>query len=261
MEPNNLNRELLDRLYAKYNKRRYVHPDPLEFLYNYDDLKDREIAGLIASGLAYGRVQQILKSVSTVLNIMDSPFEFVRSVTPVQMKKFFRTFKHRFTTGDELVDLLSGIKNTLDKYGSLEHCFIEGYSDYDESVYNALLGFTAKVLGDPNKRNSLLPCPAKYSAFKRINLYLRWMVRKDDVDPGGWDAIPPSKLIIPLDTHMHKIGLQCNATKRKQNNIRTALDITDAFKRINPEDPVKYDFVLTRFGIWEHNKDTNDGIS
>jgi uncharacterized protein (TIGR02757 family) len=82
-----------------------------------------------------------------------------------------------------------------------------------------------------------------------MNLFLRWMVRRDRVDPGGWDGIPCSNLIIPLDTHMHRISLALNLTKRKQANMNTALAITSCFKKIVPEDPVKYDFALTRLGI------------
>ncbi|MEJ2656586.1 MAG: DUF2400 family protein, partial [Desulfobacterales bacterium] len=95
----------------------------------------------------------------------------------------------------------------------------------------------------------LIALPQRGSACKRMNLLLRWMVRKDNVDPGGWRGVPWSKLIIPLDTHMHKIGLKLGFTKNRQANMRTALEITSGFRKIIPEDPVKYDFALTRFGI------------
>jgi len=100
-----------------------------------------------------------------------------------------------------------------------------------------------------NNPGHLLPLPRLGSACKRLNLFLRWMIRKDDVDPGGWENIPLSKLIIPLDTHMHKIGILTGLTSRKQANMRTAFEITDGFKKLVPEDPVKYDFSLTRIGI------------
>ncbi|MCD6487215.1 MAG: TIGR02757 family protein, partial [Syntrophobacterales bacterium] len=102
--------------------------------------------------------------------------------------------------------------------------------------------------------NSLLPSPAKGSACKRLNLFLRWMVRHDDVDPGGWDDISSSKLIIPLDTHMHRICLALGITKRKQADMKTALEITRSFQVMAPHDPVRYDFALTRLGI---RKDTD----
>ena len=95
----------------------------------------------------------------------------------------------------------------------------------------------------------MLPCPSRGSACKRLNLYMRWMVRRDDIDLGGWDRVPASKLVVPLDTHMHRIALAFGATRRKQANLRTALELTAAFRAIAPDDPVRYDFALTRFGI------------
>ncbi|MCP4693017.1 MAG: DUF2400 domain-containing protein, partial [Desulfobacterales bacterium] len=100
-----------------------------------------------------------------------------------------------------------------------------------------------------NRPGHLVALPEKGSACKRMNLFLRWMVREDAVDPGGWEGVPASSLIIPLDTHMHRIGLGLNFTKRKQANMRTALEITEAFKALYPDDPVKFDFALTRLGI------------
>lgn len=244
-------KEELDRLYLYYNDRKFVHPDPLEFLYDYDDIKDREIAGLVASSLAYGRVKQILKSVAAVLaKMLPAPSVFLKQSSQDLIYRTFYDFKHRFTTGAELSCLLVNIKNVIIKYGSLNACFTAGLKKGDKTVLDAALNFADKLNASQNKRcNSLMPSPAGGSAFKRLNLYLRWMVRRDRVDPGGWDNISRSKLIVPLDTHMHRISLRLGLTKRKQADIRTALEITDSFKRFDKEDPVKYDFALTRLGI------------
>jgi uncharacterized protein (TIGR02757 family) len=239
----------LDELFARYNRREFVHPDPLEFLYNYNTLKDREIVGLIASCLAYGRVHQILKSVATALERIGSPAEFVKMTSEPAILDAFQDFKHRFTTGLELACLLIGIKRTLDNYGSLGLCFQSGFKEEETMIYglsNFVEALTANASG---QINTLLPHPKRGSACKRLNLYLRWMVRKDEVDPGGWDNIPPSSLIVPLDTHMHRISLGLGLTDRKQADMRTALEITQAFEIIAPHDPVRYDFCLTRLGI------------
>ncbi|MFC1839821.1 DUF2400 family protein, partial [Thermodesulfobacteriota bacterium] len=128
-------KEKLDELYAYYNKRRFVHPDPLEFLYNYDDLRDRELVGLIASSLAYGRVVQILKSVSTVLEIMSpSPYSFLMNITEKDLMKSFNGFKHRFTTGDDVVYMMLGAKKIIEDEGSLQNTFLSGYSTSDENI-------------------------------------------------------------------------------------------------------------------------------
>ena len=244
----------LEELYLRLNRREYVHPDPLEFLYDYDNLADREIVGLIASSLAYGRVGQILKSVADVLRRIGPPYEFLMSTAPSRIERAFHDFKHRFTTDRELASLLFGAKKTIEKYGSIEACFKNGFSHDDKNVIPALEKFVAELSNSKiHTPGHLLPCPSRGSACKRLNLYLRWMVRRDAVDPGWWD-IPASKLIVPLDVHMHRIASALGFTHRKSADLKTALEVTTAFKKYSPEDPVKYDFALTRLGI---RKDVN----
>lgn len=246
----------LEILYNKYNRREFVHPDPLEFLYNYGHISNREIAGLIVACLAYGRVQQILKSVSLVLERLSEPVKFINDFTLERMLTLFSGFKHRFSTGQEIAFLLYGIKRLTERYGSLNNCFLQGLSEKDNTIIPALSRFIEElVISTEYKSQTLIPSVKGCSACKRINLYLRWMIRKDDVDPGGWVNIPTSKLIIPLDTHMHRICLQSGITKRRQADMKTACEITGFFRDISPHDPVKYDFALTRAGIWGRNLD------
>ena len=252
-----ISKERLEELYSSYHRRELVHPDPLEFLYDYPHLRDREVAGLVASSLAYGRVAQILKSVSTVLERMDpSPFAFLVNSSPDSLRSAFAGFKHRFTTGQELTALLWGAKCIIEHYGSLHACFMTYFNDSDDTILPALSAFVGKfdTCSSKTGKFSLLPSPDRGSACKRLNLFLRWMVRRDEVDPGGWTSIPLSKLIVPLDTHMHRICCLLDLTVRRQADLRTAVDITRAFRKIVPEDPVRYDFALTRLGI---RKDTD----
>jgi uncharacterized protein (TIGR02757 family) len=250
-EPKTIRREL-ETLYRKYNHRRYVHPDPLEFLYAFPNLEDREIVGIVSSSLAYGRVAQIIKSVTKVLRLMGvSPKAYVSCATFESMCKDFQGFYHRFATGRHLAALLFGVKHMLDRYGSLHAGFTAGLDKIsDATVLPALNRFVTELTkGLPVSPEHLVPSPEKGSACKRWHLFLRWMVRKDRVDPGGWDCCPTSKLIIPLDTHMYKMGVFLKYTQRKQADLRSALEITEGFKNLSPEDPVRYDFVLTRMGI------------
>lgn len=241
--------DMLEGLYRDLNRRCYVHPDPLEFLYDYDDPADREVVGLLASSLACGRVAQILKSVRYVLRRMGPrPARFLRNASEASLGRDFAGFRHRFSDGANVSAMLLGAAGVIERYGSLRNCFAAGLHDSDETVLPALSAFVRELSG-AGRCGHLLPDPAGRSACKRSNLFLRWMVRCDDVDPGGWDAVPAAKLIVPLDTHMHRIGLALGATRRKTADMRTALEITDAFRRIMPEDPVRYDFALTRLGI------------
>ena len=241
----------LEELYSHYNHFEHIHPDPLEFVYRYENKLDRELSGFIASALAYGRVRQILQSVGTVLDTMGpSPSRFLLESPSARIHKAFESFKHRFTSGDVLSGLLEGLRELLLEYGSLESCFLAGFRRTDPNILPALTGFVEKLeQAGGRKMPMFLPSPDGGSACKRLNLFLRWMVRKDNVDPGIWQSIPASHLIVPLDTHMHRIATAMGLTSRKQADIRCAIEITGAFSSIRPADPVRYDFALTRLGI------------
>jgi uncharacterized protein (TIGR02757 family) len=248
--PSNRLKIKLDELYEQYNRAEYIHPDPLELLLTYPQIRDREIVGLVASSLAYGHVSQILKSVAKILNAMGaSPYTFTMNSTRSSLRKTFKGFVHRFATGDHVSDLLLGAKMVIQQYGSLNQCFSQALSEEDTNILTAMGFFVEEILSWGNDPGHLVARPEKASACKRMNLFLRWMVRQDRIDPGGWIDVPPSKLIIPLDTHMHRISQTLCLTEKKQANLNTALEITEQFKKICPEDPTKYDFTLTRFGI------------
>jgi uncharacterized protein (TIGR02757 family) len=234
---------LLESLYHTWNRREYVHPDPLEFLYGYNDLRDREIVGLIASGLAYGRVRQILKSVGTVLKQMGpNPSG---AILP-QLRESLLGFRHRFTTGAEIIAMLEGALSVQAAHGSIgafvsEHTRESGILEAQRALVNRITG--------GGRVGSLLPCPSRGSCCKRLNMWFRWMARHDEVDPGGWDEVPGSLLLIPLDTHMWKVGCRLGFTNRKAPDLKAVMEITEGFRGLCPEDPVRYDFTLTRFGI------------
>ena len=244
-------KQKLDKLYNTYNRKKYVHPDPVEFLHDYKDIREREIVGLIAASLAYGRVKQILQSISYVLGIMGpSPAEFLASVTPAALRKDFSNFRHRFADGDHFAALLLGTKQTLLTFGSLYDCFLSGIHSRDTTTLSALTFFVRNLTNTGNRSaGHLIPLPERGSACKRLQLFLRWMVRKDAVDPGGWAAVSASRLVVPLDVHMHKVGLGLGFTSRKLADMQAALEITAGFREMVPEDPVRYDFALTRLGI------------
>lgn len=247
MEYHELKNSVLEPIYARYNKREFVHPDPLEFLYKYREVEDRELAALVASSLAYGRVASILKSVSSVLRQMgDSPRDFVVSAASSQMTKSLGGFRHRFATGEHVVSMLNGARKLIEEYGTLNAAFVAMCSESDATVIPALTRFVDSL---SSADAHLVPDPARGSACKRLNLFLRWMVRKDQVDPGGWTGIQPSRLVVPLDTHMARIGVLLGLTSRRTASLKMAMEITAGFRRICPEDPVKYDFALTRYGI------------
>lgn len=240
----------LDSLYSRYARPEFIHPDPLEFVPREGPLLERELVGLLASSLAYGRVGQILRSVGEVLSRLPAVGELLPGLSRSELDDRLTGFKHRFTTGPELAALLWGARALLEERGSLHAAFAKGVRTGDATVLPALERFVRDLRecgGLP--RCHLLPSPADGSACKRLHLYIRWMVRADAVDPGGWDSVSPALLVVPLDTHMHRIALRLGLTRRRTADRRTALEVTEGFRRLRPTDPVRYDFALTRLGI------------
>jgi len=244
-------RRTLDRLYERYNRPEFIHPDPLEFLFAYPDSRDREIAAFLAASLAYGRVQQILTSTSKVLGAMvPGPYAYLMKTTTACIFQTFSGFRHRFTDGRKLSALLSALKRLLGDYGSLQACFCAEMNGDEETILDPLSRFCTKLVRyAPAPLDHLVPSPLKGSACKRLNLFLRWMVRQDDVDPGGWAGIAPAKLLIPLDVHMFRVAKALEMTQRRQADMKAVLEVTEGFRRIAPSDPVRYDFCLTRLGM------------
>jgi uncharacterized protein (TIGR02757 family) len=168
------------------------------------------------------------------------------------------SFKHRFTTGQDISDLLGVLRKVLQENGSIEKYFLSGYSKDDENIIPALSRFCGSLCAIYAKENGgqvsnglkyLLASPVRGSACKRLNLFLRWMVRSDDVDTGLWKRIDKAKLIVPVDVHMGRLCRILGFHDRKVISLSTAVKITECFAQIEPADPVKYDFALSRIGI------------
>jgi len=251
-------KNVLENLYHKYSHPRFIDPDPLQFVYLYSRPQDMEIAAFLAALLAYGRVLHIKNSLIRLFAYMgDSPFEFVKNFDRRKRQKI-HNFKHRFTTGDCLSDLMKLLRNVLAQYGSIEKFFLQGYNPNDENIVHSLDRFSNSLLTmyaeNHNGRLSnglrfLLPKPSAGSPCKRLNLFLRWMVRDDDIDAGLWKSVDKAKLIVPLDVHMGRLCRILKLYDQKSPSLTAAVKITESFARIQPADPVKYDFALSRIGI------------
>jgi len=259
-------KEVLEKLYVKYNRTELVPPDPLQFVYRYSARGDMEIAAFLAATLAYGRVEQIQKTLDNLLGRMGkSPYEFVRDFGPAKRQKLL-DFKHRFTTGGDICDLLELLKLVFEKNGSIEKHFLSGYNKTDGTIIPALSKFCDSLLNMYTARHKtapgrglkyLLAGPAKGGASKRLNLFLRWMVRDDDVDLGLWKSIDKAQLIVPIDIHIFRVSKMLGFCRRKNISIKTAVEVTERFAQIEPDDPVKYDFALCRIGMSQNSNDWN----
>lgn len=258
-----MNKRIIPQLRRKLNyhykafDKSSISPDPLQFLHNYQDKLNIEIAGIISSVFAYGNVTLIINSLNRIFKILgNNPREFVVNYNYHKEGRLFDEIKHRFYTADDIALLFKGLNKVYTTYGSLNYLFVLYHFLEDDSIKNSVARFSSNLIDlcktsdDPsNGLKFMFPDPYKGSACKRMNLFLRWMVRKDELDFGLWPEIPKNKLIIPVDTHIARICKELKLTKQKTVSWKMAEEITENLREIDPDDPVKYDFAICHIGI------------
>jgi uncharacterized protein (TIGR02757 family) len=225
---------------------------------------EREIAGLVASSLAYGRVEQIIRSVDKVFEAAGPSLRrFSTDTSLTEKRRRLAEFKHRFNDGNDMAALLHAVGNAVEQYGSLETLFKKCLATRKE-YRQALAAFRGELraramCGAGSKPRSpfdyLLPCPSRGSACKRLNMYLRWMVRRDDgIDLAVWRTVSPAVLVMPVDTHVARTARRLGLTGRRTPDWRMAEDITECLRAVDGDDPVKFDFSLCRYGMTLYRK-------
>lgn len=256
----------LGQLVEKYHRPEWLSSDPLEFVHRYSDPRDQEAAALCAALLAYGNVRQIRASVEALLARLHafggSPSGAVMRAGDAagwkELRAALRGWKHRFNTGDDLALLLRLLALTWNSDGSLGAYFCSRLSPEDTTIEGALdrtIADWKKLAREQNPRALrtsfayLLTAPSDGSACKRWCMLLRWMGRKDEVDPGLWPGLPARLLILPLDTHTGRISQYLGLTRRKSLGWLAAVEVTESLRKLRPEDPTIYDFALARLGI------------
>lgn len=246
----------LDYYYKTFDRTK-LEPDPLQFPHLFKNEKDIEVMAFVASVFAYGNVKQIINSLQKFLELAHNrPFSFIKNFDESGRAKEI-LFIHRFYSSKDIIQLFHLLKLAYSEFYSLKSLFLLGYNKADRSTKNAISNFSNYFLEKAFKefRNLsrglkfMFPLPEKGSACKRMNLFLRWMVRKDELDFGLWNEIPASKLIIPVDTHVARICKQLKLTKRKNVSWKMAEEITKNLKKFDPDDPVKYDFAICHIGM------------
>jgi uncharacterized protein (TIGR02757 family) len=250
----------LDRLYTEFN---YVDSatDPIQIVRRFSRDEDREVVAFVAASLAFGRVTSVLQSIERVLAVIGpAPAAYLRRFDPRRDAAAFTGIVHRWTRAADIVALLWLMRQMIDRDGSLEGFFMNGYDAAADDVEDALNDFSTRAMalnlsdayGRVPKRPGVcyfFPRPRAGSGCKRLNLFLRWMVRRDALDLGVWRRVSPAKLIVPLDTHVIRLGRGLRLTDYTSPGWRMARDITASLRALDPEDPVKYDFALCHLGM------------
>lgn len=253
---------VLDRLYSEFN-----YPDaaadPIHIVRRYARNDDREVVGFVSAALAFGRVGSVLQSIERVLAITGpSPAAYVRQFDPGRDRSAFSTVVHRWTRGSDIAALVWIMRQMVDGAGSIERFFLARHDTTAVDVKDALDHFSARALaldmkavyGRVPRRPGVcyfFPRPSSGSGCKRLNLFLRWMVRRDALDLGVWSGVRPAQLIVPLDTHVIRLGKCLRLTKYASPGWPMAQEITASLRRLDPTDPVKYDFALCHLGMMD----------
>lgn len=244
-------KEFLDIKVDQFNRPGFIEHDPISIPHLFKKPQDIEIAGLFAAVLAWGQRITIINKCKDLLERMDyAPYDFIRNHGPKDLKKL-ENFRHRTFNSTDLLYFISFLQSHYKKHDSLENLFeVEG----EEHVGKGLMNFHFQFFSLPDfpfRTRKHIATPERNSACKRINMYLRWMVRNDDrgVDFGLWRRISPSQLICPCDLHVERVARKLKLIKNKQLNWQTAVDLTNRLKKFDPKDPVKYDFALFGLGI------------
>ncbi len=244
-------RERLEKLYCSFDFKKAIMNDPIRFPKRFNNPMDIEITGLIASSFAYGSIRCFCKFLEELFIVMGKkPSDFIKNFKPSSLLKKLK-IKYRFSTIHDIVAFLFIIQKLIEQSPSESLKYYFNAQNIVDAIFNytqsALSVDLSPIYGKNIKRQGLLhffPNPQKGSPCKRINLFLRWMVRRRDVDFGLWTDIKANELIIPLDIHIWRVSKKLGFTKRNSISLKTALEITDYLRRIDPEDPLKYDFVL-----------------
>lgn len=246
----------LNRKVDEYNQPSFIAPDPISIPHLFSKKQDIEIAGFFASIFAWGNRTTIINKSKELMTLMDNePHEFISNHSDRDLKRLLQ-FKHRTFNVTDLLYFILFLKYHYQQSETLETAFSQWMHKKDESIEKALVGFHDyffSLKDAPVRTKKHIATPTRNSTCKRLNMFLRWMVRKDKcgVDFGIWQSISPSQLICPIDVHVARVARQFNLIQRKQTDWQTAIELTAHLKQFDPKDPVKYDFALFGLGVVE----------
>ncbi|MFT5167770.1 MAG: hypothetical protein ACI8P3_003008 [Saprospiraceae bacterium] len=251
-------KEFLDEQVDRFNEPGFIKDDPIQIPHQFDQLQDIEITGFWVAMLAWGQRKTIINKSLELIDLMGGrPYDFIINHSEKDRQDFLK-FKHRTFQATDTLYFLEFLQNYYQKNNSLEDAFSRSLRQGDDNIEKALTGFHNIFFDHPDapqRTRKHIATPARKSSCKRLCMFLRWMVRKDDkgVDFGLWTKISSSQLMMPLDVHVERIGRRLGLLERKQRDWNTVLELTNNLKKFDPEDPVKYDFALFGMGVLEKN--------
>ncbi len=239
---------LLEENYLRFNQVDFIEDDPISIPHQFSKKEDIEISGFLSAIIAWGQRKTIIRNANRLMELMEgAPHEFIIHHNESDLRQF-QSFVHRTFNSDDLIYFIHALKQIYNSHNSLEEVFLNGNVMKDRISNFKSIFFSAEHLKRTEKH---LADPLKGSSAKRINMFLRWMVRKDNkgVDFGIWNKISASELMMPLDVHTATVGRKLGLLERKQNDWKSVEELTNSLKEYCPQDPVKYDFSLFGMGV------------
>lgn len=253
MNKENELKAFLDRKLRQHKNPRFIQDDPLSVPHRFSLPQDQEIAGFFAAVFAWGNRTSILQKCRDLMDRMDgAPHAFCLNASPVELKRLLQ-FRHRTFTADDLLYFVEFFRMHYHEHTSLESAFTAGMQKIDVTVEQGLNHFKEYFFQLPHLRRTQkhISAPKQGSACKRINMFLRWMVRNDGIDLGIWKNISPAQLVCPLDLHVSRVAKKFGLIDRPNADWTSALQLTERLREFDPADPVKYDFALFAMGAVE----------
>jgi len=244
----------LDEAVDRFNQSSFIQDDPIQIPHQFTRLQDIEIMGFWVAMLAWGQRKTIINKSMELIQLMDgAPYDFIVNHQE-QDREAFLSFKHRTFQATDTLYFLEYLQQYYRQQESLEHAFAKHLSPEEETIEAALIGFHQDFFSlpfAPKRTQKHIATSARKSTCKRLNMFLRWMVRKDDrgVDFGLWQQIRPAQLLMPLDVHVERVARHLNLLTRKQRDWKAVLELTEHLRAFDSEDPVKYDFALFGMGV------------
>lgn len=244
-------KQILDKYAEQYDTEDFIKDDPVQFVHLYKDTKDIELAGFISSMFAYGKRELFISKLKSFFEKTEHPFEYIKNFD--EKDEFLNNFDYRFSKGIDFVQILKIIRELENEGETIQSLFRYAYNNTG-TIIGMLQGVVEYFYSNADMEITqgfyhLLPNPSKNGAMKRMNMMLRWFVRKSPVDVGIWNFIDKSELIIPLDVHVGNISRKIGLLERKNNDMKSALEITERLKEFDEKDPIKYDFALFGIGV------------
>lgn len=245
-------KKFLDEILSTFNRKEFLSSDPIEFAHRYTHQEDQELIALVSALFSYGNIKSIKASLETIVEPLgEHPKSSLLSLSETQIRKLWENAYYRFYSTSDIQDLFIGLRRILLDHPNLESAFTSNKASTSIEAIDTFRNLFLKLMKRRSAGLKFMFSDPKVGVAKRWHMFLRWMVRKDEIDLGLWTSLQTQNLLVPLDTHVFKMGRKLGLTQFRNPQLKASLEMTENLKKFDPVDPVKYDFALCRMGVFK----------